>query len=157
MQPILKTSIVRPWHWGIVVLTDSSAAGDLPDVDPKSLVSASEAGLIVLIRHAQDIEILSEPDFAEGTVTLTVHQGPAELNPERTAVHTGLLSTPNGSLSVGDADTDVVVPAVPGITNVTVSVTDPADLSPDHIWVDLWPSDLLEGANTSSIYRRHLS
>lgn len=45
-----------------------------------------------------------------------------------------------GTLSVGDADMDVVVPAAIGATNILVSVTDPDERSPEQIWLDIWPS-----------------
>lgn len=138
MQTIARTSITRSWHWGIVAVFDKAAEGDLPEFVPDSLASVNQSGLVVRIRHAQDVEDFDE-SFAEATITVSFHAEPVEPAQGRHFVCTGKLSTPGGTLSVGDADMDVVVPAVTGVTNILVSVADPDDRSPEHIWLDIWP------------------
>lgn len=139
MQPILTTSIVRPWQWGIVVVSDSSAPGELPELVRDQLVSANEVAVVVLIRHAQDVDEV-ELGFAEGTVTVTFHPGTSEERPGHHRVYLGVLSTPRGMLSIGDADMEVMLPAQPGETKVAVSVAETDDPSPDHVWIDIWPA-----------------
>jgi len=138
MQTIVRTSITRPWQWGIVAVFDKVAEGDLPEFAPESLASVNQSGLIVRIRHAQDIEDFDE-SFAEGTVTISFHEEAVEPAQGRQFVCAGQLSTPGGTLSVGDADMEVVVPPATGVTNILVSVADPAERSPEYIWLDIWP------------------
>jgi hypothetical protein len=48
-----------------------------------------------------------------------------------------MLQTPTGRLDLGDADGYLTVSVDPGRTRVVVSVEDPTDKSPDHVWIDL--------------------
>lgn len=89
----------------------------------------------------------TEPDvgdlelgFAEATVSIALHENEVAPNEGRQAVGGGVLSTPEGTLWVGDADMEVVIPAHKGMTHFLVSVEDPGDFSPDIVRVDLWPS-----------------
>lgn len=98
----------------------------------------NEFGLVVRICRAQDVEDFDE-SFAEATITVTFHPGAVEPVQGRHFVCAGKRSTPGGTLSVGDADMDVVVPAATGVTNILVNVADPEESSPKHIWLDIWP------------------
>ena len=139
-----STVLTRPFHWGIVVMNDPKLAGQLPDVEPGRMVTASKFGVIVTVRHAQDIEADSfDGDFEWAEVTVTsrlLAEVPADSGWR--PVYSGRLLTPSGQLYLGDADEDVRVPAHPGRSTVTVSV--PAelpeeDLTPDAIRIDLLP------------------
>ncbi|MFJ5956310.1 hypothetical protein ACIQC5_10160 [Paenarthrobacter sp. NPDC092416] len=138
-QPILVTSIRRPWHRGIAVVTGPGQTEDFPEIEPDRPFCSTSGALVIMVRHAQDIDDI-DLGFAEVTVSIALHQN--EVVPEAGyhAVGGGVLSTPEGTLSVGDADMEVVVPAQKGITQFRVSVADPAESSPEHVRVDLWPS-----------------
>lgn len=131
--------VTRPWHWGIAIVSDASLGGEIPEVDPARGVTGNHNGLIILVRHAQDIPSFDgEFDWAEATVTVTLWEDdPA--SPERPVIYDDSLDTPSGRLSIGDADDDLVVAAHHGRTRVVVSVTDPSDKAPDSVWVDLYP------------------
>jgi hypothetical protein len=141
-QPILVTSIRRPWHWGIAVVTGPGQVEDFPEIEPGRAFCSTAGALVIMVLHAQDVEDI-DLGFAEATVSIVLHQ--REVGPEdgKHAVGGGILSTPEGTLSVGDADMDVLVPAHKGMTQFLVSVVDPGDLSPEHVTVDLWPSGTL--------------
>lgn len=138
-QPILVISIRRPWQWGIAVITGPGQVEDFPEIEPDRPVCSTSGALVMMVRHAQDVEDI-DSGLAEATVSIALHQN--EVGPEagNHAVGGGILSTPEGTLSVGDANMEVVVPAHKGMTQYLVSITDPGDLSPEHVRVDLWPS-----------------
>ncbi len=143
MQPLLTTTIRRPFHWGIVVVAVEPPTGDIPAVVGDTLVVANAHSLIILVRHAQDIESLDgEYDFAEAEVTVRQMVGPMSSPASGRVVYEGVLDVPSGRLSVGDADDWVILPAHHGANTAVVSVEAgvPADeLSPDAVHVDLWP------------------
>ena len=69
MQPLATTCIRRPFHWGIVIVSDPDSGGLIPDANPKRIVSSNEHGIVVAIRYAQDIDSFEgELDWAEGSV-----------------------------------------------------------------------------------------
>ena len=137
-QPILVTTIRRPWHWGIAVVTGPGQTEDYPEIEPGRPFCSTSGALVIVVRHAQDVEDI-DLGFAEATVSIFLHQEEITLDDSNQAVDGGLLSTPEGSLSVGDADMNVVVPAHKGKTQFLIRIEDPSDLSPEHVRVDLWP------------------
>lgn len=142
MQPLATASIRRPFHWGIVVVSDVESGGLIPDVDPERPVSANENGIIALIRHAQDVDSLDEFDWAEVEVLLRFLTEAEPAAPDRRELYRGRLKTPTARISVGDADGEVVHPAHQGWTEVVVTVAsdvNATDLSPDAIRIDLLP------------------
>lgn len=142
MQPLATASIRRPFHWGIVVVSDVKSGSLIPDVDPERAVSANENGIIALIRHAQDIEVLDELDWAEVEVLVRLLAEAERPAPDRREVFRGRLKTPTGRISVGDADGEVVHPTHQGWTEVIVTVASDVnvtDLSPDALRIDLLP------------------
>lgn len=71
MQPISSVLIRRAFHWGIVIVSDVKSSGDIPDVDRDALVAANEHGLVVAVRHAQDIASFEgDFDWAEAEVVV---------------------------------------------------------------------------------------
>lgn len=132
--------VTRPWHWGIAIVSDVSLGGEIPEVDPALGVTGDRNGVIILVRHAQDVPSFEgEFDWAQATLTVTVwEEDDAEL-PERPVIYDGSLCTPTSRLSIGDADDDVIVTAHHDLTRVIVSVTDPTDKAPDSVWIDLYP------------------
>jgi hypothetical protein len=143
MQPLATVCIRRPFHWGIVVVSDVESGGLIPDVDTESAVSANENGIVVLIRHTQDIDSFDgEFDWAEAEVLVRLLSEAEPPAPDRREGFRGRLMTPTGRISVGDADGEVVHPAHPGWNEVVVTVAsdvNATDLSPDAIRIDFLP------------------
>lgn len=143
MQPLATACIRQPFHWGIVVISDSESGGLIPDVDPEKTVSANENGIVALIRHAQDIDSFDgEFDWAEAEVLVRLLTEAERPLPDRRELFRGRLKTPTGRISVGDADGEVVHPAHPGWNEVVVTVApdvNATDRSPGAIRIDLLP------------------
>ena len=119
MLPLITTCIRRPFHWGIVVVADSESGGLIPDVDPETAVSSNEHGIVILIRHAQDIESFEgEFEWAEAEVLVRLLAQQEAHSDGRREVFRGRLATPSGRISIGD----VVHPAHKGWNKVIVSV-----------------------------------
>ena len=143
-KPPETTTVRRPFHWGIVIVAADDWAGDLPEVDPDSLVTASERTVIIGVRHAQDSdefdgEVLK---LAEAEVVVRKLGEAASSSESRREVFRTVITVPTGRLTVGDADEEVVVSAHPGANTVLVSVDAQVprdDMSPDAVQVDLLP------------------
>jgi hypothetical protein len=134
-QPLFEVTLARPWHWGIAIIFDKD--GDAPEVDPHQLISLGPSGMVVLVRHAQDSIESSDGNWEFATATLHIRLLSVSEPAPRPIACDAVLQTPSGLLYVGDADGDVVLPTHPGRTHVVVSVEDPADTSPDSVWIDL--------------------
>jgi hypothetical protein len=142
VQPIETTTITRAWHWGIAIVSDADSGGLIPDVDPEAAVSANAHGLVILVRHAQDIESF-EGDFvfAEASLTVRLLHEPAPIDHTRRIIFDGRLQTPSGSLLIGDADGDARVSAHEKTTALVVSVPmDDVPGSPSSVQLDLSPA-----------------
>jgi hypothetical protein len=138
-QPLLTATIRRPFHWGIVVIAPDGNA-QIPEVASDTLVSSNGQGLVILVRHAQDVESFDgDFDWAEAEITVRLLVEPQAATPDR-EVFRGVINVPDGRLAVGDADGDVIVPAHHGanLVVVTIEPSQPA-LSPDVVQVDLLP------------------
>lgn len=144
VQPLATAVIRRPFHWGIVIVTDGKTDQQLPDIDPNQLVTADEHGIIALVRHAQDIESFDDDlEWAESEVTVRLLPNDAVPADGRREIYRGVLITPSGRISIGDADGDVLHPAHHGSTLVVVSVSadlEDGDLQPASIQLDLLPT-----------------
>lgn len=144
MQPLTSVLIRRPFHWGIVIMSDVKFGGDIPDVDSNVLVTANDRGVIVLVRHAQDIESFDD-DFEWAEAEVVVRQLPAGagIQSDRREVFRGQLSVPSGRVSVGDADDDIALSAHLGLNEVVITIDRNADDSdrPDSIQIDLLPTE----------------
>lgn len=144
-QPLTSVTVRRAFHWGIVVLSDADPDhGDVPDVDPDQPVSATERGMVVLVRHAQDSDEYGEDHMlvpAQAEVTVRLLEEPEPDDPERVVLHAGLLRVPSRRLCVGDADDEVVL-GVHHANRVTVSVAAGTDIDDgaDSVRIDLAPA-----------------
>src|SRR5207253_634602 len=99
MHALATVTISRPWHWGIAILSDPSLGGEIPDVDRGVRVSANSTGIVVPVRHAQDVESLDgDFDWADATVTVRRWSTVPPLDDGTTAVFEGTLATPTGRL-----------------------------------------------------------
>ena len=139
------TLIRRPFHWGVVILVDAEWTGEgLLEPDPERLVTANEQGAMVLVRHAQDTDEVEGEYLKFAEVDVHVRRLDAARDGEagRREVYRGTIDLPSGTLNVGDADDEALVPAHEGANILVVRVEDtlPADdLAPDAVWVDLLP------------------
>jgi hypothetical protein len=144
VQPLATALIRRPFHWGIVIITDAKAGEQIPEVEPDLPVTADDHGIIALVRHAQDISSFEDDfEWAEAEVLVRLLSAEATSSAERREIYRGPLLVPSGSISIGDADGEVIHPAHHGSNVVVVSVAadlDPANLQADRIQIDLLPS-----------------
>jgi hypothetical protein len=135
--------ITRPFHWGIVAVSDPSAYVVPEEIQHDRTITATETGLVALVRHAQDVPSFEgDFDWAEVIVTVRLLTRADESTLPRRTVYAGLIATPSGRLSFGDADGDVVVIAHEGATFITASVPDTLsidDLYPEALFFDLVP------------------
>lgn len=141
MQPLATVTVTRPWHWGIVIVSDPDLGGQIPEVNPDLRVTANENGLVILVRHAQDIPSFEgDFDWAESAVSVC-HSSAAPGDREgKTKIFEGTLATPSGRLWVGDADDDVVMTGLTSASSLRVlAQSDDLD-SPRQIWIDIWPA-----------------
>jgi hypothetical protein len=140
MQPLATITVTRPWHWGIVVLSDPSLGGQIPDVDPSRSVSANKNGLVVVVRHAQD-QVASFDDgfeWAEASVTVRHFSDEPPPGDDRVPMFEGAIDLPTGRLWIGDADGDVQMGGPVGSSTVRVLFPVEEQESPAQIWVDVW-------------------
>jgi hypothetical protein len=124
---------------GIAIVADPE--GEVPDVQPEQAVTIGESGLVILVRHAQDIETEgSEGDWEWATATIHVKTlAQAESTP-RPVLCDVVLNTPNYRLGIGDADGEVILPCPgTGRTRLVVSADDVGEGGLDEVWVDLLP------------------
>jgi hypothetical protein len=139
VQPLSEVTLVRPWHGGIAIIADPE--GEVPEVQPEQAVTIGESGLVILVRHAQDIETEgSEDDWEWATATIHVKTlAEAESTP-RPVLCDVVLNTPNYRLGIGDADGEVILPCPgTGRTRLVVSADDVGEGGLDEVWVDLLP------------------
>ena len=136
MQPLIEVTLTRPWHWGVAVLGDPLA--EVPAALDGQAVAVGDGVITIGVRHAQGIDAERfEGDWDWATATFHVRSfGQAE-PVERHVLCDIVIATPNESVSLGDADGMVVIPAPSLRTRVVVS-TDEVDLTGlDQVRVDL--------------------
>lgn len=143
-QPISVTVLTRPWQWGIAILATPDYHGNLPEVDPEQAVSANDFGVVVLVQHAQDVELGTDEagegvlPWAEATVVVRyLSEGESPLDEHGVVVlYEGRLLTPEGRVTLGDAEFELAMPAPRGVTRVRVTTT-ARDFNPDQVMIDL--------------------
>ncbi len=136
MQPLAEITLTRPWHWGIAVLGDPRA--EVPTEFDGHAVAMARDVVTVSVRHAQDIEAERfEGDWDWATATIHLRSLVREERTERHVLCDTVISTPEETVSIGDADGMLVVPAPSLRTRLKVStdVVDPTGLT--TVWVDL--------------------
>ncbi|TCO44928.1 hypothetical protein EV646_109100 [Kribbella antiqua] len=138
MQPYYEVSLIRPWHWGIAILSAVDAA--VPESLGESRVTSTSECLVIQVRHAQDIEAaVFEGDWDWATAAVHLRSVPDFEEPTGTVLYEGLLALPDGRLSVGDADSQVIVTDLPTQTRVRVQTDDLAEYGVSAVQVDLAP------------------
>lgn len=140
MQPLNELVLIRPWHWGIAVVGDPAA--QVPDLVEGRLVSIGERAVVLIVRHAQDIDNERfEGDWNWATATCHVRTLTEDEARSRSVLCDVVLSTPSHSLSLGDADSEVTVTGLEARTRVVVSAADAEVTSLDEVWIDVVPVD----------------
>lgn len=136
MQPLAEVTLTRSWHWGIAVLGNPVA--DVPTEFSGQPVAVGQDVVALSVRHAQDIEgdrFEGEWDWA--TATLYVRSLTHSEATDRQILCDTVLATPQETVSLGDADGMVVIPA-PGLRTRLIISTDHVDPTGlERVWVDL--------------------
>ena len=141
-QPDVTVTVTRPWNWGIVVLHDDQQPP--PEAEPRCPVTANGNGLVVLVRHAQDIETpdagSSNDVLPSGEASVSVafwEEAPDVVRPGYVQ-YEGNISTPSGRLSIGDADHEVWVASPTTAMTVRVTAAD-VEFGTEYAWIDFYP------------------
>jgi hypothetical protein len=123
VQPLSETTHTRPWHWGIAI--GRAVGGELPDLTGNQIVKVGHAGLVVRVRHAQDIDAERfEGDWNWATATVQVRSLTEAESVSRQVLCATVMPTPDERIHIGDADGEVVLPAPSDRTHVIVSADD---------------------------------
>ncbi len=136
MQPLAEVTLTRPWHWGIAVLGDPLAV--VPTQFDGRPVAVGRDVVTLSVRHAQDIGADKfEGDWDWATSTIHLRSLVQEEMTERHVLCDTVIATAGETVSLGDADGMLVIPAPSVRTRLIVSAekTDPTGL--ETVWVDL--------------------
>jgi len=136
MQPLAEVTLTRPWHWGIAVVGNPVA--EVPTDFGGRLVAVGQDVVALSVRHAQDIEADKfEGDWDWATATLHVRSLVQEEATDRQVLCDTVVTTPQETVSLGDADGMVVIPAPSLRTRLIVSTDDIDPTGLERVWVDL--------------------
>jgi hypothetical protein len=140
MQPLAEIALTRPWQWGIAVLGDPLA--DVPTEFDGRAVATGRDVIALSLRHAQDIEAdRFEGDWDWATATIHLRSLAHEERTERHVLCDTVFATPQETVSLGDADGMLVIPAPSTRTRVIVSTDEVQPTGLESVWVDLVPVD----------------
>lgn len=125
MQALAEVTLTRPWHWGIAIIGDPTAEV------PRNVVTLQ-------VRHAQDIDgDRFGGDWDWATTTIHVRSLVEEEATDRQVLCDLVLSTPNETVSLGDADGMLVIPC-PGVrTRMIVTAHEVPTAGREQVWIDL--------------------
>lgn len=136
MQPLAEITLTRPWHWGIAVLGDRLA--EVPTEFNERAVAMARDVVTLSVRHAQDIEAVRfEGDWDWATATIHLRSLAHEEATKRHVLCDTVIATPQETVSVGDADSMLVVPAPSVRTRLIVSTDEVDPTGLETVWVDL--------------------
>ena len=136
MQPLAEIALTRPWHWGIAILGDPQA--EVPTDFNGRAVATTRDVVTLGVRHAQDIEAHKfEGDWNWATATIHLRSLVKEERTERHVLCDTVIATPQETVSIGDADGMVVIPAPSLRTRVIVSTDEVDSTGLETVWVDL--------------------
>jgi hypothetical protein len=139
MQPLYEVSVARPWHWGIVIA--SASTGQLPDGMGTSLVVANSHAVVVKVRHAQDVDLPAFEDDGDWMTAIVHVRSLTEFDQVVGRVlYDGSLSLPDGRLTVGDADHELVVNDLDPETLIRVRTLDVEATGLAEVWLHLCPA-----------------
>lgn len=134
VQPADEFTLTRPWHWGVAVLGDPTAA--VPDRVDGQVVAVGEGAVAIAVRHSQDVDA-EALDGEWATATVHVHTLSVARPVERNVVCDVVLRTIDRRISLGDAEEEVVLPSPGARTRVIVSCDEVDPTGLDTVWIDL--------------------
>ena len=111
-----------------------AASTDVPPEPAESGVTTTDAGLMVPVRHAQDVDyegLGPEDAIPPFEVEVEVQVGPPR-GPV-SAAHTARITS--GVLTIGDADDEVRIEVQPGEVRISVHLDDPRHAERVQIWL----------------------
>jgi hypothetical protein len=111
------------------------------DLDRDNIDTLGEAGLVIRVRHAQDIDVQRSGASDVATATVRVRSLVQAEPVDRRILADVVLATATEQLSLGDADGEVVLPCPSRRTRVIVSTDDPDPAGLENVWVDLVAAD----------------
>jgi hypothetical protein len=136
MQPLAEVTLTRPWHWGIAVLGDPIA--EVPNDLQGSVVAVGQDVVALRVRHAQDIEADKfEGDWDWATATIYVRSLAQEQSTDKQILCDTVIATSRETVSLGDADGMVVLPAPSRRTRLIVSTDEVDPTGLETVWIDL--------------------
>lgn len=136
MQPLAELSLTGPWHWGVVIVGDPSA--DVPPDLGDAAVSVGQDVLVLKVRHAQDIAAVRfEGDWEWATATIHVRSLTQPDTTDRRLLCDEVIHARRESISLGDADGMLVIPAPSTRIRVIVTTQETRTYGLDEAWVDL--------------------
>ena len=136
MQPLAELTLTRPWHWGIAILGDPVV--EVPTEFNTSMVAHGHDVIVLKVRHAQDIDADEfEGDLDWATATIHLRSLVEGNRTGRRVLCDTVIATPEETVSLGDADAMVVIPAPSVRTRLIVSVDNAEPTGLEEVWVDL--------------------
>lgn len=136
MQPLAELMLTRPWHCGIAILGDPVA--EVPTELNGRLVTTGRNVVVLSVRHAQDIDgDKFEGDWHWATATIHLRSVAKSDGSARNVLCDTVIDTSAGTVSLGDADGMVVIPAPSVRTRVIVCTDDVDPTGLETVWVDL--------------------
>ncbi len=127
-------SIRRPFNWGVVLVSHHGSKEVPLDLDEGGFGTSATA-LAFAVRHAQDVDLHGIPEnglvpLAEVTVEVTA--GP----PVGPTARQHVLDIPSGTLSIGDADGEELIPIQRPRCRVSVALDEPQHAEHARVWVE---------------------
>lgn len=136
MQPLAEVTLTRPWHWGIAVLGDPLA--EVPTEFEGHAVAVGNNVVTLRVRHAQDIEADKfEGDWDWATATIHLRSLVQEEPTARQVLCDTVIDTAQESVSLGDSDGMMAIPAPSTRTRLIVSAENVEPSGLENVWVDL--------------------
>ena len=136
MQPLAEVTLTRPWHWGIAVVGNPVA--EVPTDFGGQVIALGQDVVVLSVRHAQDIKTdRFEGDWDWATATYDVRSLAQEEATDRQVLSDTVVATPQDTVSLGDADGMVTIPAPSLRTRLIVSTDDIDPTGLERVWVDL--------------------
>lgn len=135
-----ETTIVRPWRWGIVIVAD--AGSGIPEVVQGQLASTGPYGVILRVRHAQDVVIpddAADDSVYEASASVHVSVHAADVDHQRATVCDVTFATPSGRVTIGDAEDELAIDWAGADVRLIASADSLDPFGLDEVWIDLMP------------------
>lgn len=135
MHPEFDSRLTRSWRRGIVIISVPGA--EVPTSDEGSLVTSGAGALVVRVPPAQHLDgPFMDGDWHWTTATIHVSSHPVFRDPVAPVQFEGVLSLPEGTLTVGDADGHTIFDDLPPRAWVRVQADDIQVQGASEVWID---------------------